>query len=202
MAGQGRKVFTAGDVLTAAQVQDYLQDQAVMNFAGTAARSSAIASPTEGMVSIQTDVDDLTYYNGTSWTAGLSFGAWKTWSPTLSGGWTPAGTHTAKYVQIGKTVIANDYFQLTGTSAGSGLTISLPVTAVNSANLNGVAWAGTTSSSGFSQMHVFPTTTTTISLFGNNSAGTYLASGGVTSTVPVTWAIGSVFSFTVIYEAA
>ena len=50
MAGAGRKTFTAGEVLTASDVQNYLQDQMVMNFAGTAARASAIPSPTEGMV--------------------------------------------------------------------------------------------------------------------------------------------------------
>ncbi len=55
MAGLGRKVFTAGEVLTAANVQDYLQDQAVMVFAGSAARGSAIGTATEGMVSYLTD---------------------------------------------------------------------------------------------------------------------------------------------------
>ena len=59
MAGLGRKVFTAGDVLTASDVQNYLMDQTVMNFAGTAARSSAIATPTTGM----------TTYIGTTGTA-------------------------------------------------------------------------------------------------------------------------------------
>ncbi len=44
----GRKVFTAGEVLTASDVNDYLMDQSVMVFAGTAARSSAIASPETG----------------------------------------------------------------------------------------------------------------------------------------------------------
>jgi hypothetical protein len=67
MAGAGRKVFTAGDVLTASQVQDYLQDQAVMVFAGTAARSAAIATPTEGMLSYQKDTDAIEAYDGTNW---------------------------------------------------------------------------------------------------------------------------------------
>jgi len=67
MAGLGRKVFTAGDVLTASDVQSYLQDQTVMVFAGTAARSSAISSPTEGMITLQTDTDQLTYYTGSAW---------------------------------------------------------------------------------------------------------------------------------------
>jgi hypothetical protein len=51
----GRKVFTAGEVLTAANVQDFLMDQAVMTFAGSAARGSAIGTATEGMVSYLTD---------------------------------------------------------------------------------------------------------------------------------------------------
>jgi hypothetical protein len=67
MAGLGRKTFTAGDVLTASDVQSYLQDQTVMVFAGTAARSSAISSPTEGMITLQTDTDQLTYYTGSTW---------------------------------------------------------------------------------------------------------------------------------------
>jgi len=61
MPGLGRKVFTAGDVLTASDVQNYLMDQTVMNFAGTAARSSAIATPTTGM----------TTYIGTTGTASI-----------------------------------------------------------------------------------------------------------------------------------
>jgi hypothetical protein len=67
MAGLGRKTFTAGDILTAAQVQGYLQDQAIMVFAGTAARGTAIASPSEGMFSYQTDTNSLTFYDGAVW---------------------------------------------------------------------------------------------------------------------------------------
>ena len=66
MAGLGRKVFTAGEVLTAANVQGYLQDQAVMVFASSAARSSAIGTPTAGMVSYLTDTSTLQVY-GTAW---------------------------------------------------------------------------------------------------------------------------------------
>jgi len=73
MAGLGRKVFTAGDVLTASDVQSYLMDQTVMNFAGTAARSSAIATPTDGMVTYNQTNNSLEAYNGAEWinTSGL-----------------------------------------------------------------------------------------------------------------------------------
>jgi len=201
MAGQGRRVFTAGDVLTASQVQDYLQDQSVMVFAGTAARSSAIATPSEGMVSVQIDTDDLTYYNGSAWTAGLSFGAWKTWAPTISG-FTATGTHTAKYIQIGKTVIATDYFLSSSAWSGTVLTVTLPVTAATTNNINGTAYCAVTTTSGFSQLNIIPTSTTTIQLSAVNSASTYTSLASVSTTAPIAWASGSIFSFTVVYEAA
>jgi len=67
MAGSGRKTFTSGSVLSAADVQNYLQDQAVMVFATTSARSSAIATPDEGMVSYIKSNDQLQIYNGSNW---------------------------------------------------------------------------------------------------------------------------------------
>jgi len=67
MAGLGRKVFTAGEVLTAANVNGYLMDQTVMVFAGTAARSSAIATASAGMISYRTDGTVWEGYNGSTW---------------------------------------------------------------------------------------------------------------------------------------
>lgn len=69
MAGAGYKVFSAGSVLTAAEVQNYLQDQAVMYFGGTAARGSALPSPSAGMVTYVNDLAQVQYYNGTAWVA-------------------------------------------------------------------------------------------------------------------------------------
>jgi hypothetical protein len=66
MPGLGRKVFTAGEVLTAANVQNYLMDQAVMVFASSAARASAIGTPSAGMVSYLSDTSALQVY-GTAW---------------------------------------------------------------------------------------------------------------------------------------
>jgi hypothetical protein len=62
-----RKVFTAGEVLTAADVNTFLSDQTVMTFAGTAARSSAIPTPVEGMVSYLADSDSFQAWTGASW---------------------------------------------------------------------------------------------------------------------------------------
>jgi hypothetical protein len=75
MPGLGRRTFAPGEVLTATNVMGYLQDQAIMNFAGTAARGSAIGTAVaQGMVSYLDDSDTIETYNGTTWlrqTAGL-----------------------------------------------------------------------------------------------------------------------------------
>jgi hypothetical protein len=204
MAGLGRKVFTAGDVLTASQVQDFLQDQAVMVFAGTAARSSAIPTPSEGMVAITTDTDELQYYNGSTWVAGVPFGAWQTWTPTLSGGWANGnGVWTAKYAQIGKTVIATGYYVVGSTTTkGTTLNLSFPVTPSTGAYINGSAYCAVTSSTSFAPMGVIANNTTNFQLTAINAASTFASLVTVTTTAPITWATGSIFSFTITYEAA
>jgi len=67
MAGAGYRTWTAGEVVTASNVQSYLQDQTVGVYAGTAARASAILSPSEGQVSYRTDDDIVEVYDGTAW---------------------------------------------------------------------------------------------------------------------------------------
>jgi hypothetical protein len=67
MPGLGRRTFIATEVLTAANVNGYLMDQAVMVFAGTAARSSAIGTPSEGMVTYRSDFNILEVYDGANY---------------------------------------------------------------------------------------------------------------------------------------
>jgi hypothetical protein len=62
-----RKVFTAGEVLSATDVNTYLMDQMVQTFAGTAARGSAIGTATEGMVTYLADSNTFEYWNGTAY---------------------------------------------------------------------------------------------------------------------------------------
>jgi hypothetical protein len=61
-----RKVFVAGEILTAADVNTNLMDQAVMVFDDDTARGSAIPSPSEGMVTYLKDTDELEKYT-TDW---------------------------------------------------------------------------------------------------------------------------------------
>ena len=69
MAGAGYKSFSAGSVLTAVEVNTYLMQQSVMVFGGTAARGSALPSPSEGMVTYLNDLNQVQYYNGSAWVA-------------------------------------------------------------------------------------------------------------------------------------
>jgi hypothetical protein len=131
MPGLGRRTFAPGEVLTATNVMGYLQDQAVMTFAGTAARGSAIGTAvSEGMVSYLADTDAVEVYT-TSWQNILfsetSFGTsgyyrfrngiiiqWGR-TPNVSG-----GTNTTFTFPI---TFPNEVFSATGTvSAGASFT--------------------------------------------------------------------------------
>jgi hypothetical protein len=66
----GYKLFNTGDILTAAQVQNHLQNQSVMFFADAATRDAdaeLTAALTEGMFCYLADTDTTLYYDGTAW---------------------------------------------------------------------------------------------------------------------------------------
>jgi len=67
MAGAGYKQWTTGAVLTSTDMNTYVGDQVLMVFADSSARSSAVSSPTEGMVSYLKDTNAIEYYDGSSW---------------------------------------------------------------------------------------------------------------------------------------
>jgi hypothetical protein len=76
--GSGYKSFTAGAVLTASDVNNYLMEQGVMYFATTTARDTAISSPEDGMVAYigSNDANEGLYtYNGTAWRKGPGWNA-------------------------------------------------------------------------------------------------------------------------------
>lgn len=64
----GWKSWAIGEVVEATDFQNYIQDQVVQVYAGTAARGSALGTAvTAGMVSYLTDSSTLQYYTGSVW---------------------------------------------------------------------------------------------------------------------------------------
>jgi hypothetical protein len=61
------KVFTNGSVLQASEVNDNLMRQSVSTFSNAAARTAAITSPSEGMLTYLEDVDRYEWWSGSAW---------------------------------------------------------------------------------------------------------------------------------------
>jgi len=123
--GSGFRTFQSGEVLTAANVQNYLMDQSVMVFAGTAARSSAIGTATAetGMVTYRTDGtadaarQGFEFWDGSAWTrmlrpVGLEFITSGSFSGVAS--WSVDNVFTSDYRNY-RIVVHND--QTTGAAA-------------------------------------------------------------------------------------
>jgi hypothetical protein len=65
---EGFKDFAPGDILTAADVDDYLMRQAVMRFADGSARTTALSGVlVEGMMSYLKDTNTVEVYDGSAW---------------------------------------------------------------------------------------------------------------------------------------
>jgi hypothetical protein len=68
MAGEGYRVWTPGEVITADNIQQYLQDQAVQVYPSAAARGSALTGYiSEGMMSYLEDTNAVEVYTGSQW---------------------------------------------------------------------------------------------------------------------------------------
>lgn len=133
--GSGFRTFAAGEVLTSANVQNYLMDQAVMSFATAAARNAAITVPEEGMLAYTQDTDIYWSYTNAAWVELAYGGAWTVYTPA----WTTTatapvignGSIVGHYMRQGKTItVAAEVVSGTTTTYGTGsYRISLPVTA-------------------------------------------------------------------------
>jgi hypothetical protein len=183
----GKKTFVAGEVLLAQDVNDYLMDQTVMTFASSAARSSAIPTPTEGMTSYRTDANFVDIYDGSLWQPAVSVAAWIPFTPTLNNITLGNGTVDFAYAQIGKTVHVRFLLTVgTTTSIGTNANFNLPVG-------NGGTPNATYTVTYLDNGSAFYTGV--IFLSGNganfwltNVGATYPTVGSVTANTPFTWA--------------
>ncbi len=125
--------LVAGTTITAAWANASVRDQSVSPFASAAARSSAISSPVEGMVSHLNDTNCLGVYSGAAWSSiGPAHGVPLSWTPVVQQGAGVAATiNWAVYSRLGRWVFAQFHLSMTaGGSAGSAIIIGgIPVTA-------------------------------------------------------------------------
>jgi hypothetical protein len=148
--------------------------------------------------------NDLVLSAASGETTGLKWvGAWTTWTPSYGNITIGNGTVTSKYAQIGKTVFFEFNLQFGSTTSitGGAPNFTLPVNAVsNNFFFNGnILDAGVTNYSGASD----------VSAGGNTSyfkfvraSGTYAQGESITSSAPMTWGTGDVFTVAGNYQVA
>jgi hypothetical protein len=117
----GYKNWAAGNVLTAADLEDYTVLQSAMRFASAAARDSALASVlTEGLIAYLIDTNTYTIYTGSAWsTIGPVHGQLTSWTPTVTQtGSVTVTNNYSRYHRQGRLITG--WFSLTVTGSGSG----------------------------------------------------------------------------------
>jgi hypothetical protein len=119
-----RKVFTAGDVLAATDMNTFLMNQSVMTFAGTAARSSAIGTAVEGMLVYLEDANTYQTFNGTSWQnvyngSGTTVTTAYTATPANAGGYIYSTSSSAITVTIPDVFQVGDRIDIIRDGAGT-----------------------------------------------------------------------------------
>jgi hypothetical protein len=198
-------VFTAGQVLTAAQVTQI--NTGVPVFADTAARDAAFGGTgektlAEGQFAYLEDTNVTQFYDGAAWQS-VGGGAWTAYTPTLTNATLGNGTLTGSYIQLGKLVIGRVTFTFGSTSSltGSGLNVSVPVAALNTTSgVGNTQIVDTGSTNYFGSGYLLSTTTIFPNVF--NVSATYATVAGLTTAVPMTWANTDQFIINFFYEAA
>jgi hypothetical protein len=200
------KTWVSGEVLTASDVNTYLMQQSVPNFASTAERDAAITSPVEGQFCYVTDQDSFFVYNG-SWIGYDN--TWKSWTPTWANVTKGTGaTETYAYIRLGKLIIAHGSLTLgTGGAVSGSVTVTMPVTSATAAisTTAGAAFFFDTSASATFQGTVdIATNSTTATIRASDSSTTYLSRTNLNSTIPfgAAFAVGDRIGFNVQYQVA
>lgn len=113
MAGLGYKTFSAGEILTAANLSGYAVDQSVMVFASSAARAVALPAPSQGMVSFLSD-------SGTTWQYFELYNVSTNPGGAKTAGWYPTGSQAVFYGTATRTAATGTSY----TVGAAGLTYS------------------------------------------------------------------------------
>ena len=206
---QGYHDFVAGEVLSAANLEDYCQNQTTMRFASAAARDAALAAVlTEGLRAYLIDLNVETVYSGSTWsTVGPVHGALTSWTTTCTQSATPTFTITsATYTRTGRWVQGECVLTFTATpgTANNAIVVSIPVACNSSTNLAiGFGYWLDSSSGIFYNYHAIPAgATTSVWLLTTSTDTTTPRLGATGSPNTAAVASGDVITFTFAYEAA
>ena len=206
---QGYLDYVAGQVLTAAQLEDYCELQTTMRFATTAARNTALSGVLiEGLRCFLVDSNVEQVYSGTAWsTVGPVHGGLTTWTPVITQSNAPTFTNTLSwYSRVGRMVTGA--FSLAVTSAGTAsntITVTFPVTAATGTDAVGTGY-WTDATVGTEAFVAVAASTTTMKFYATDPAFTVSAasrtvgSGGNANAAAL--ASGDVLSGTFTYQAA
>jgi hypothetical protein len=123
----------AGTTITASWANTNVRDQVVSTFADAAARSSAIGSPAEGMISFLTGSNRADVYNSAGWSSLVNpaHGALINWTPEVQqdSAFLSRTVNRAVYGRVGRWVYGYLFITMSGSgSAGLHVNLTVPVT--------------------------------------------------------------------------
>lgn len=200
--------FTAGSVLTAAQLEQYCELQGILRFASAAARNSALSAVLEeGLFAYLVDTNTLTVYTGSAWsTVGPVHGALTSYTPTVTqSGAVTCTVNTSTYTRIGRRILWNFLLTMTGTgTAANVVTLSLPAApaTTSSAAFCGFATLFDTSATTVYFGACTTTSSTELKFNANDNGGAVSYSFLGTSKFTAALASGDIIGGFVSYEAA
>lgn len=194
--GLGFNDFTAGDVLTAAQVDGYLMRQSLMVFASTSARDTALSGNLEeGMHCYTTDTNSIYLYTGAAW---IPFHTpWTSFTPAWGNLTEGNGVNDGRYRYVGGDLLVRARINLGSSSSVTGdvnLTLPNSATAAGSVASYGPVFCSQSGTGTFDGVAEVASGATTVDLFSDNSA--------VDATNPFTWATGDRLSVQMLVQVS
>jgi hypothetical protein len=121
MAG-GYNTVVAGTTITAATHNEYVRDQVVSQFATTAARTSAVASPVEGMASTIAGDDRFEVYDGSAYQRVAHYAS----AGRTGGTWTRATNQSINNVTVTTVTFTTEGFDSDGFLTPTSGTVTIP----------------------------------------------------------------------------
>lgn len=185
-----------GTTIMASWANTNVRDQVITPFASSAARSSAISSPIEGMMSVLTDGNRADIYNASSWSSLVNpaYGAWNTYAGAAGNyvqqnGAAVAGSAAfCQYIRIGRLCIYFLKFLVSSGATTGFVEIYAPFTASGTGVLCGTGFiydaSATANYSGFA--YIKETNTDLIDIRSGSSTATDNRLGVVTFTAALT----------------